>query len=162
MDATDQNMEDAIGIQGFKRSLLRSVLIYLTVPLSGFTILLIFYWRPDLYLRLTHLPTDASLAEWVLITTKLNEKTVCRVYNQHLWSNRYSYLFCFNISNFRISRFRNRRNSRVTESSPISQEALIDGLPTSIKFFLYRNLKYVWNVDRNIFAPIQYILRFSD
>nr|VZI42217.1 unnamed protein product [Spirometra erinaceieuropaei] len=140
MDSVDSAACDELEIVGYRRSIAYSVATYLAVLASGFSLALIFYWRPDIHLRLTHRRTVYAEAEKVLLMSKLGQRDVRVVFVHYLWSDR-------------IVRYKHKPSHvGASEDSHLAEDSYIDGLPTTVRYFVYRSLKYVWNAEAGEFA----------
>ncbi|KAM7539239.1 hypothetical protein Aperf_G00000055473 [Anoplocephala perfoliata] len=120
---------------GYRRSWPKTLAIWVLITLSGFTLLLFFYWYTDLLVALTYKKVDLSQAEVILLRDLSTGTSVSYVYRQSLITNQ-------------VHLYKYAENQFQSESTPLFREE------NSIRFFLHRNLKYIWIQERNAFVPL--------
>ncbi|KAM4651586.1 polyamine-transporting ATPase 13A2 isoform 2-T5 [Discoglossus pictus] len=69
-------------ISGYQKVTWRTVLCYLLCVLTLGLLLLIFYWKPRLYVRFTCKPCPLATADWVIINDGFGQSFIARVQSQ--------------------------------------------------------------------------------
>ncbi|VDM34872.1 unnamed protein product [Hydatigera taeniaeformis] len=141
MDDCSPHYDEILELVGYRRNRLKTLAVWIAMALSGFTLAFLFYWRRDYWVALTHTKVNVSQAEVILLRSASFGTDISDVYVQSLLTNRthlYKYL----------------EDDHASETSPLF--SVKDH--NSVKFFFYRNLKYIWYSDKNIFSPIRYCI----
>lgn len=121
-DKINEGEEDEMIIFGYKKSLVKTVFLYLGLILSGGTLLLLLTWKPSIYLKLTHSHCPLEKADKVLLKTVHNEEYVETVVKPDETNSLLS----------QDSYFYNKKIKYIWKND-ISQFCRISGLPNILK-----------------------------
>ncbi|XP_023225621.1 probable cation-transporting ATPase 13A3 [Centruroides sculpturatus] len=95
-DKINVGEDDEMTIFGYRKSLTKTIFLYVCLILSGGTLILLLTWKPSIYLKLTHSNCPLKKADKVLLKTIHNEEyveTVIKPKDSNLLPNQDNYFY---------------------------------------------------------------------
>ncbi|XP_071480612.1 polyamine-transporting ATPase 13A3-like [Diadema antillarum] len=132
-----EERNETLYCSGYKRSLPRTVLVYILGFLTaGFFLLVIYYWRPDWGLKLTHYRSPFSEADAVLLQDAFSRYHVSRIFREKV-------------------------------GEVISKEVLLEVMNRdvimgdSFLYFRFQKVKYIWDPKEETFFKLRGLDRYT-
>ncbi|CUT99643.1 cation transporting ATPase 13A3 [Echinococcus multilocularis] len=129
----DPHCDDSLKIVGYRRNWFKTSIIWIATAFSGFTLTLLFYWRQDYWIALTHTKVKSSQAENASLGIDIS----------------YVYVQCLTTNRVHLYKFSEEKHA--SETSPLCSVKYHKW----VKFFFYQNLKYIWCNDKGTFLPLK-------
>ncbi|KAM3175582.1 hypothetical protein ACTXT7_008237 [Hymenolepis weldensis] len=137
MESGNHHRDEILDLIGYRRSWPKTIVIWILIALSGFTLFLFFYWRKDILVALTHKKVDMFQAEVFVIQSASLEKIRLFEYVENL-NLCESIPFCFEegrnsvrfFTHHNIKYIWNRDQSSFIPISGLDQQCNLDTIST--------------------------------